>query len=78
RGKAWTVYLLAVACLSLAKLEKTTMPLSVGDPKFIFEDKTIKRVEVLVMGTLKWRLQALTSSSFIDYFLSKIYDDEYA
>ncbi|KAK6920351.1 Cyclin, C-terminal domain, partial [Dillenia turbinata] len=49
----------------------------VGDPKFVFEDKTIKRIELLVMGTLKWRLQALTSLSFIDYFLSKIYDDEY-
>ncbi|KAK6923813.1 Cyclin, N-terminal [Dillenia turbinata] len=83
RGKAWTVQLLAVACLSLAaKLEETTMPLSVdlqvGDPKFVFEGKTIQRMEVLVMGTLKWRLQALTSLSFIDYFLTKINDDQYA
>ncbi|KAK6923339.1 Cyclin, N-terminal [Dillenia turbinata] len=83
RGKAWTVQLLAVACLSLAaKLEETPMPLSVdlqvGDPKFVFEGKTIKRMEILVMGTLKWRLQALTSLSFIDYFLCKINDDQYA
>ncbi|BFG35566.1 hypothetical protein CerSpe_218390 [Prunus speciosa] len=82
RGKAWAVQLLAVACLSIAaKVEETTVPqsvdLQVGDPKFVFEAKTILRMELLVMSTLKWRMQACTPYSFIDYFLSKISDDQH-
>ncbi|XP_050208452.1 cyclin-D4-1-like [Mercurialis annua] len=77
KGKAWTVQLLAVACLSLAaKMEETNVPLSVdlqvGDPKFVFEAKTIQRMELLVLNTLKWRMQAITPCSFIDYYLCKI------
>lgn len=44
----------------------------VEDPKFVFEAKTIKRMELLVVTTLNWRLQALTPFSFIDYFVDKI------
>ncbi|PSS21484.1 Cyclin-D2-1 like [Actinidia chinensis var. chinensis] len=78
-GKTWTVQLLAVACLSLAtKMEETTVPLTtdlqVGEPKFVFEGKTIQRMEVLVLSTLKWKMQACTPFSFIDYFLGKIND----
>ncbi|GMN33948.1 hypothetical protein TIFTF001_004436 [Ficus carica] len=81
RGKAWTVQLLAVACLSLAaKMDETKVPqsvdLQVGDPKFLFEAKTIQRMELLVLSTLKWKMQALTPCSFIDYFLSKIIADD--
>ncbi|XP_021897529.1 cyclin-D2-1 isoform X1 [Carica papaya] len=80
-GKAWTLQLLAVACLSLAaKMEETKVPqsvdLQVGDPKFVFEAKTIQRMELLVLSTLKWRLQVLTPCSFIDYFVRKIPDDQ--
>ncbi|PPR95130.1 hypothetical protein GOBAR_AA25539 [Gossypium barbadense] len=75
RGKTWTVQLLAVACLSIAaKMEETKVPLSVdlqvGEPKFVFEAKTIYRMEVLVLSTLKWKTQVITPCSFIDYFLS--------
>ncbi|KAL8133936.1 cyclin-D4-1 [Apium graveolens] len=78
-GKKWTVQLLAVACLSLAaKMEEVNVPLTVdlqvADPKFVFEAKTIKRMELLVLCTLKWRMQACTPCSFIDYFLRKIND----
>ncbi|KAE8701142.1 Cyclin-D4-1 [Hibiscus syriacus] len=81
RGKTWTVQLLAVACLSIAaKMEETKMPLlvdlQVGEPKFVFEAKTIYRMEVLVLSTLKWKMQAITPCSFIDYFLSKICNDQ--
>lgn len=48
----------------------------VGDPKFLFEAKTIQRMELLVLSTLKWKMQALTPCSFIDYFLSKIIADD--
>ncbi|KAI4314406.1 hypothetical protein L6164_027319 [Bauhinia variegata] len=77
RGNGWTVQLLAVACLSIAaKMEETRVPqsvdLQVGEPKFLFEAKTIQRMELLVLNTLRWRMLALTPCSFIDFFLRKI------
>ncbi|CAA7019811.1 unnamed protein product [Microthlaspi erraticum] len=77
KDKAWSAQLLAVACLSLAaKMEETDVPqtvdLQVGDPSFVFEAKTIKRMELLMLNTLNWRLQALTPFSFVDHFISKI------
>nr|GMD93967.1 cyclin-D4-2-like isoform X2 [Ipomoea batatas] len=76
-GKSWMMQLLAVACLSLAaKMEETEVPLcldlQVGDARFVFEARTIQRMELLVLSTLKWRMQAVTPFSFIDYFLTKI------
>ncbi|TYH45131.1 hypothetical protein ES332_D11G243200v1 [Gossypium tomentosum] len=81
RGKTWTVQLLAVACLSIAaKMEETKVPpsvdLQVGEPRFVFEAKTIYRMELLVLSTLKWRMQVITPCSFIDYFMSKICNDQ--
>ncbi|XP_008782336.2 cyclin-D3-1-like [Phoenix dactylifera] len=78
-GKAWMMQLLTVTCLSLAaKIEETEVPLSldlqVGEAKYVFEAKTIQRMELLVLGTLKWRMQAVTPFSFIDYFLQKFND----
>ncbi|KAL4364032.1 hypothetical protein GQ457_04G034800 [Hibiscus cannabinus] len=80
--QTWTIQLLAVACLSIAaKLDETVVPssvnLQVGEPKFVFEAKTIQRMELLVLSTLKWRIQVLTPCSFIDYFLSKLCNDQY-
>ncbi|GMH06258.1 hypothetical protein Nepgr_008098 [Nepenthes gracilis] len=82
KGKVWAVQLLAVACLSVAaKMEETNVPSSmdfqVGDPKFIFEAKTIQRMELMVLGTLNWKMSALTPCSFIEYFLMKISDDNH-
>ncbi|THU60784.1 hypothetical protein C4D60_Mb07t16390 [Musa balbisiana] len=76
KGKAWMTQLLSVACLSLAaKMEETEVPLSldfqVGEANYVFEAKTIQRMELLVLSTLKWRMQALTPFSFIDFFLHK-------
>ncbi|KAL2892892.1 Cyclin-D2-1 [Bienertia sinuspersici] len=81
KGKNWMMQLLAVACLSLAaKLEETDVPLSldlqVGETKFIFEAKTIQRMELLVLSTLKWRMQSVTPFSFIDYYLYKLSGDK--
>ncbi|KAL4354585.1 hypothetical protein GQ457_06G035030 [Hibiscus cannabinus] len=82
RDKTWTIQLLAVACLSIAaKMEEIVVPssvkLQVGEPKFVFEAKTIQRMELLVLSTLKWRMQVITPCSFIDYFLSKLCDNQY-
>lgn len=81
KNKAWTMQLLAVACLSLAaKMEETDVPLSldfqVGEARFVFEARTIQRMELLVLSTLRWRMQAVTPFSFIDYFLYKINGDQ--
>ncbi|KAJ1442146.1 Cyclin-like [Sesbania bispinosa] len=75
--KSWGVQLLAVACLSIAaKMDETTVPpyvdLQVGEPTFVFEAKAIQRMELLVLSTLRWKMQALTPCSFIDYFLRKM------
>ncbi|GMH17391.1 hypothetical protein Nepgr_019232 [Nepenthes gracilis] len=77
KGKPWMMQLLAVACLSLAaKMEETEVPISldlqIGESKFVFEAKTIQRMELLVLSTLKWRMQSITPFSFIDYFLYKL------
>ncbi|GMI67221.1 CYCLIN D4;1 [Hibiscus trionum] len=82
RDQTWTIQLLAVSCLSIAaKMEETMVPssvnLQVGEPKFVFEAKTIQRMELLVLSTLKWRMQVLTPCSFIEYFLSKLCNDQY-
>ncbi|XP_008811014.1 cyclin-D4-1-like [Phoenix dactylifera] len=79
QGKTWMMQLLSVACLSLAaKMEETEVPLlldlQVGKSKYVFEARTIQRMELLVLSTLKWRMQAVTPFSFIDYFLHKFND----
>ncbi|KAI3979944.1 hypothetical protein MKX01_042598 [Papaver californicum] len=76
-GNPWMMQLLAVTCLSLAaKVEETRRPpslyLQVCEPKFIFQVTTIKRMELLVLSTLNWRMVSVTPFSFIDYFLTKI------
>ncbi|KAF5942666.1 hypothetical protein HYC85_020308 [Camellia sinensis] len=81
KGKAWMMQLLAVACLSLAaKMEETVVPLcldlQVSESKFVFEARTIQKMELLVLSTLKWRMQAVTPFSFIDNFLRKINGDK--
>nr|VDD27491.1 unnamed protein product [Brassica oleracea] len=76
--KAWTMQLLAVACLSLAaKLEETYVPrllidLQVGHPEFLFVAKSIQRMELLVVNRLEGRLRAITPCSYISYFLRKM------
>ncbi|KAL4335800.1 hypothetical protein GQ457_07G024040 [Hibiscus cannabinus] len=81
KGKAWTMQLLAVACVSLgAKMEEIEVPLlldlQVGECKFVFEARTIQRMELLVLSTLRWRMQAITPFSFIDNFLYKLNGDK--
>ncbi|CAN8276547.1 unnamed protein product [Cochlearia groenlandica] len=76
KDKDWFVQLLVVSCLSLAaKMEETNVPqsvdLQVEDPKFVFEAKTIKRMELLVLNTLNWRMRVITPFSFLDYFVEK-------
>ncbi|CAL9181160.1 unnamed protein product [Musa hybrid cultivar] len=73
----WALQLLSVACLSLAaKLEETLLPslldLQVESAKFIFEPRTILRMELLVLNALNWRLRSVTPFAFINFFVHKI------
>ncbi|KAK1371322.1 Cyclin-D4-2 like [Heracleum sosnowskyi] len=79
----WMMQLSAVACLSLAaKMEETEVPLcinlQVGESKFLFVAKTIQRMELLVLSTLKWRMQSITPFSYIDRFVTNTMGDHLA
>ncbi|CAL9115813.1 unnamed protein product [Musa acuminata var. zebrina] len=79
QGKAWMTQLLSVACLSLAaKADETevlsSLDLQIGEARYVFEARTVQRMELLVLSTLKWRMQVVTPFSFIDYFLYKFSD----
>lgn len=74
KAKVWMLQLLSVACLSLAaKMEETQVPLLLDlqaeEPDFLFEPRTIQRMELLVLSTLEWRMLSVTPFSFVDYFL---------
>ncbi|KZV56194.1 hypothetical protein F511_13798 [Dorcoceras hygrometricum] len=70
--KPWMTQLVAVACLSLAaKVEETQAPLlldlQVEEAKYVFESKTIQRMELLVLSTLEWKMNPVTPHSYLDY-----------
>lgn len=76
-GKPWMTQLAAVACLSLAaKVEETQVPLlldlQVEDSRYVFEAKTIKRMEILVLSTLGWKMNPPTPISFLDYITRRL------
>ena len=48
------------------------MNLQVCEARFVFEAKTIQKVELLVLTTLKWRMQTVTPFSFIVAFIGKL------
>ncbi|KAF5738022.1 hypothetical protein HS088_TW13G00915 [Tripterygium wilfordii] len=84
-GQAWIVQLLAVSCLSIAaKMVEVDVPhvvdLQVWEehlrkPEFLFEPKSIKAMELMIMSRLQWRLHSSTPYSYIDHFLNKINDN---
>ncbi|KAL8238306.1 hypothetical protein R6Q59_019387 [Mikania micrantha] len=76
KDKPWMIQLVAVSCLSLAaKVEETQVPLlldlQVEDTKFLFEAKNIQKMELLVMSTLKWRMNPVTPISFLDHIVRR-------
>ncbi|CAI0627527.1 unnamed protein product [Linum tenue] len=73
----WPLQLLSAACLSLAaKMEEPMVPalldLQVEGAKFVFEPRTIGRMELLVLTELDWRLRSVTPFSFIGFFAWKL------
>ncbi|KAM7263048.1 hypothetical protein ACFE04_000731 [Oxalis oulophora] len=77
KDKPWMGQLAAVACLSLAaKVEETQVPLlldlQVEESKYLFEAKTIQRMELLVLSSLKWKMNPVTPISFIDHIVRRL------
>ncbi|XVF36336.1 hypothetical protein REPUB_Repub19eG0049600 [Reevesia pubescens] len=75
--KPWMTQLAAVACLSLAaKVEETQVPLLLDlqaeESKYVFEAKTIQRMEILVLSTLQWKMNPVTPLSFLDYIARRL------
>lgn len=42
------------------------------DAKFLFEAKNIQKMELLVMSTLKWRMNPVTPISFLDHIVRRL------
>lgn len=42
-----------------------------ADAKYVFESRTIQRMELLLMSTLGWRMNSVTPISFFDYILRR-------
>ncbi|XWS29779.1 hypothetical protein CRYUN_Cryun24cG0059600 [Craigia yunnanensis] len=77
KDKPWMGQLVAVACLSLAaKVEETQVPLlldfQVEESKYVFDSKTIQRMELLVLSTLQWRMNPVTPISFFDLITRRL------
>ncbi|KAK4777390.1 hypothetical protein SAY87_017577 [Trapa incisa] len=73
KPKPWVLHLLATSCVSLAaKMQKTEscMPCLQLEEGFIFDAQTIQRMEMLILGALKWRMRSITPFSFLPFFLS--------
>ncbi|KAJ9537900.1 hypothetical protein OSB04_030633 [Centaurea solstitialis] len=76
KDKPWMIQLLAVTCLSLAaKTQQTQVPslldLQVEETKYLFESKTIQKMELLVMSALKWKMNPVTPISFLDHVVRR-------
>ncbi|KAK1433106.1 hypothetical protein QVD17_10012 [Tagetes erecta] len=77
RDKPWMNQLAAVACLSLAsKVEEIQTPLlldlQIEGSKFVFESKTIMKMELLVLSCLEWKMNPVTPFSFFDYIMRRL------
>ncbi|XP_077225413.1 cyclin-D3-1-like [Tasmannia lanceolata] len=77
RDNPWMMQLTAVASLSLAaKVEETHVPLlldlQVEESRYVFEAKTIQRMELLVLSTLKWKMNPVTPLSFIHHIIRRL------
>ncbi|XLR57919.1 hypothetical protein S83_008591, partial [Arachis hypogaea] len=46
--------------------------LTVEEPKFLFEAKTVQRMELLVLSTLQWRMNPVTPISFFEHIVRRI------
>ncbi|MBA0873438.1 hypothetical protein Goshw_002271 [Gossypium schwendimanii] len=72
QNKTWVLRLITISCVSLAaKMNRTDFSLAEfqGDGGFMFDARTIERMEYLILGALKWRMRSITPFSFISFFI---------
>ncbi|XP_029125073.1 putative cyclin-D6-1 [Cajanus cajan] len=71
-GKPWFLRLLVISCLSLAsKMKNTTISfLDTQKEGCNFKVQNIQKMELLILGALKWRVRSITPFSFLHFFLS--------
>ncbi|KAI3726316.1 hypothetical protein L1987_66113 [Smallanthus sonchifolius] len=77
KDKPWMNQLVAVASLSLAsKVEEIQAPLlldlQMGGAKFVFESKTVMKMELLVLSCLEWKMNPVTPLAFFDYIMRRL------
>lgn len=77
KDKPWMIQLASVTCLSLAaKVEEIHVPLLVDlqvvGSEYMFEAKTIQKMELLILSTLKWRMNPVTPLSFLDHIIRRL------
>uniref|UniRef100_A0A7N0UDJ7 Cyclin-like domain-containing protein n=1 Tax=Kalanchoe fedtschenkoi TaxID=63787 RepID=A0A7N0UDJ7_KALFE len=75
--KPWMGQLVAVACLSLAaKVEEVEVPLlvdlQVEESEYVFEAKTVQRTELLVLSTLKWKMNPVNPVCYFNHIFRRI------
>ncbi|GFP89532.1 putative cyclin-d6-1 [Phtheirospermum japonicum] len=71
-GKPWIFKLVAISCISLAlKMRKTEFSVSglMQDGGFMIDSATIERMEMLILGALKWRMRSANPFCFVNYFI---------
>ncbi|KAL0328208.1 UNVERIFIED_CONTAM: putative cyclin-D6-1 [Sesamum calycinum] len=71
-GKPWILKVVAISCISLAlKMRKTDFSVSdlLDAGGFIVDFLTIERMEMLILGALKWRMRSVNPFSFANYFV---------
>uniref|UniRef100_A0A7N0V8X9 Cyclin N-terminal domain-containing protein n=1 Tax=Kalanchoe fedtschenkoi TaxID=63787 RepID=A0A7N0V8X9_KALFE len=76
KGKPWMGQLAAVVCLSLAaEMEVIAVTLlvdlQVEGAKYVFEAKTVQRMELLVLSALKWKMNHVTLFSFLEVWFEQ-------
>ncbi|KAK1325304.1 putative cyclin-D6-1 [Acorus calamus] len=73
REKPWMVRLLSISCLTLAS-KMMKIDFSIADFQreegFIFDAQTIRRMELLILGALEWRMRSVTPFCFLSFFLT--------
>ncbi|KAI3986947.1 hypothetical protein MKX01_039882 [Papaver californicum] len=75
--KPWMTQLISVACITLAsKVEETQVPLlldfQVEDSKYVFEAKTIQRMELVILSSLHWKMNPVTPLSYLDHIIRRL------
>ncbi|KAL9262324.1 Cyclin-D3-1-like protein [Drosera capensis] len=75
-NKSWMIQLAAVTCVSLAaKVEEAHVPillhLQVPGTKYMFDAKTIQKMELLVLSSLEWKMHPVTPLSYLEHIIRR-------